>query len=235
MKYKAILFDLDGTLLSLDSKVFAKGYLQALAKKMSVHEPDIQKLMHAILAGTQAMLENDGSKSNEDAFWSVFCALTCLEKEKVNRDCMDFYAHEFTNLKQLTEQKPKAMQAVQEAKKHCDKLVLAVNPLFPLCAQKERVRWAGIDPDMFDYITSYENSSFCKPNPNYFLSIKNALNLSGDDFLMIGNDYDNDILASKKAGISGFYVLEGNHILHDTDKSISYGSFEEMINFLQTL
>jgi FMN phosphatase YigB (HAD superfamily) len=235
MKYDAILFDLDGTLLNLDSKVFAKGYLKALTKKLSVHEPDAKKLMQAILTGTQAMLENKGTRSNEDAFWSVFCALTGLDKEKVNPDCMDFYANEFRDLKQLTQRKPKAQQAVQEAKKHCDKLVLAVNPLFPLCAQIERVRWAGIDPDEFDYITSYENSSFCKPSSDYFLSIKNTLNLLDGKCLVIGNDYENDILSSKKAGMSGFYVAEDQYNLRDSDKSILYGSFEEMIEFLKTL
>lgn len=35
MKYDAVMFDLDGTLLPMDYDVFVKGYFKALAAKLS--------------------------------------------------------------------------------------------------------------------------------------------------------------------------------------------------------
>ena len=35
MNYKAILFDMDGTLVPMDNDVFTKGYFKELAKKLS--------------------------------------------------------------------------------------------------------------------------------------------------------------------------------------------------------
>ena len=37
MKSKAVLFDLDGTLLPMDQDAFTKGYFKLLAKKLSPH------------------------------------------------------------------------------------------------------------------------------------------------------------------------------------------------------
>ena len=37
MKLKAVLFDLDGTLLPMDQNAFTKGYFKLLAKKLFPH------------------------------------------------------------------------------------------------------------------------------------------------------------------------------------------------------
>ena len=60
MKYKAILFDLDGTLLPMDNNVFVKGYFKELAKKLSPIGLEPDKLIETVWAGTKAMVKNDG-------------------------------------------------------------------------------------------------------------------------------------------------------------------------------
>ena len=72
MSLKAVFFDLDGTLLPMDQEVFVNSYFSRLAKKMGPCGFEPKALIRGIWAGTQAMVENDGTISNEDLFWSVF-------------------------------------------------------------------------------------------------------------------------------------------------------------------
>ena len=75
MNIKMVLFDLDGTLLPMDQDAFTEGYFRLLAQKMEPHGYDAKQLVNAIWAGTAAMVKNDGSRSNEEAFWEKFAEL----------------------------------------------------------------------------------------------------------------------------------------------------------------
>ena len=55
MSTKAVLFDLDGTLLPMDQDSFVKFYFGGLAKKLAPHGYDPQALIAAIWTGTKAM------------------------------------------------------------------------------------------------------------------------------------------------------------------------------------
>ena len=57
---KAILFDLDGTLLKMDQEDFIKAYFGGLAKKLAPYGYDPQALINAVWQGTKAMQANDG-------------------------------------------------------------------------------------------------------------------------------------------------------------------------------
>ncbi|MBR2432393.1 MAG: HAD family hydrolase, partial [Clostridia bacterium] len=75
MEIKAVLFDLDGTLLPMDQEVFVKSYFGRLAKKLAPHGYDPAKLVDGIWKGTAAMVKNDGTKNNEQAFLDTFTAI----------------------------------------------------------------------------------------------------------------------------------------------------------------
>ncbi len=82
MSIKAVLFDLDGTVLPLDQDEFTKGYFSILAKKVGPYGYETKKLVDAIWSGTTKMVENDGTKSNADAFWDRFAEIYGEEKRK---------------------------------------------------------------------------------------------------------------------------------------------------------
>ena len=75
MKLTTVLFDLDGTLLPMDNDAFTKGYFKILAAKLAPHGYDLGQLVDAMWAGTAAMVKNDGSQSNEAAFWKKFAGI----------------------------------------------------------------------------------------------------------------------------------------------------------------
>lgn len=47
-------------------------------------------------------------------------------------------------------------------------LVVATESHFSEIAIYERMAWAGVDTEDFSLITTYENSCYTKPNPEYY-------------------------------------------------------------------
>ena len=199
---KAIFFDLDGTLLPLDEKLFVDIYFAELSKVFSVYNIDSKKLVETIWTATHEIIKNDGKRTNEEAFWDKFKSIVNIDLSDVKEVLKKFYANEFfTKLKKCSTENSLAKVAVELAKKNGRKVVLATNPVFPIDALV-RLKWIGLDIDDFDYVTHYSNSSFSKPNPKYYLDLCEKLDVEPKDCLMIGNDERQDIYAASSAGMN---------------------------------
>ena len=117
-------------------------------------------------------------------------------------------------------------------------VVVATNPVFPEVAMRERLGWAGVDPEDFALITTYENSCYCKPNPSYYKYIIKVLDKDPEDCLMVGNDVREDMCA-RQIGIDVFlmedYVInEQNEDTFDLKKG-NWNLFREYISNLPNL
>jgi phosphoglycolate phosphatase-like HAD superfamily hydrolase len=99
MSIKAVLFDLDGTLLSMDQDNFIKTYMGALVRFHAPRGYDPEILMKAIWKGTGAMLKNDGSRSNEEVFWNAFCKHYGEDSRKDEPIFDEYYRTEFQSAK----------------------------------------------------------------------------------------------------------------------------------------
>ena len=67
-----VLFDLDGTLLPMDTDVFTKTYFGLLCKKAAPFGYQPEPLVAAVWKGTKAMVKNDGTETNDKRFWDTF-------------------------------------------------------------------------------------------------------------------------------------------------------------------
>ena len=233
MKLTTVLFDLDGTLLPMDNDEFTKGYFKLLAAKLAPHGYEPKQLVDAIWAGTAAMVKNDGSQSNECAFWKVFSALYG-EKALADKPLFDaFYSNEFQKARELCGYNPKAAEAVRLAKGIGLRVALATNPIFPAVATESRIRWAGLTPADFELYTTYENIGFCKPNPSYYLEITSRLNVAPEECLMVGNDVTED-MAAKFAGMEVFLLTDC--LINREGKDIAqyrHGDFDRLLGLLR--
>ena len=232
MAVTTIFFDLDGTLLPMDQELFVEQYTNRLAQYMAPHGYDPKLLIKGLWTGTGAMMKNDGAMTNEALFWKIFCpivgkdALVDLEKF----DC--FYRTDFQNVKEVCGFAPQAAETVHRLKARGFRVVLATNPLFPAVATESRIRWAGLEPEDFLHYTTYENSSFCKPNPKYYEEIVTKLGLDPKTCLMVGNDVTEDG-AAKALGMDVFFLTDC--LINKEGKDISnepHGSFAELEAFL---
>lgn len=230
-----ILFDLDGTLLPMDMDIFTKGYFMALAKKCAPMGFEPEALTKAVWAGTKAMVENDGSQTNEERFWSVFSQLLGEKVLDLKREFEAFYTHEFHEVKAFTGENPLAKEAVNLAKEKGYQVVLATNPIFPESGTRSRLSWIGLKPEDFSIVTTYENSVHCKPNIAYYQDILTQIGKKPEDCLMVGNDAVEDVCASK-LGIDVYLVTDTLYNPHGVDISaVKKGSFSELTEYLRAL
>ncbi len=231
MKYKAVLFDLDGNLLPLDLESFIQDYFRALSASVAAHvEP--KRFVSALLQATQVMLENDGSKTNSQVFMDSFLPLLDCKPETLMPLFERFYQEKFPDLGKDIKPLPQARQAVELAAGQGAKIVLATNPVFPRAAVDARLEWAGLGDIEFDWITSYENSCYCKPNPGYYMEILENINLKPQQCLMVGNDTREDTAAGA-VGMDTFLV-EGHIVEHAGAPAPTWrGSWEQLLELLQ--
>ena len=129
---KAILFDLDGTLLPQDQDKFTAEYFRLLAVHHGNCGLDGKLTVDSVWQGTVAMLKNNGEDTNENVFWRVFEEAFGRSKAEVKPLFDDFYANDFDELKKLCGFTKSAAAAVAAAKDLGVPVVLATNPLFPV-------------------------------------------------------------------------------------------------------
>ncbi len=198
MRITTILFDLDGTLLPMDQESFIKTYFGALAKKLAPHGYEPKELTNAIWQGTAAMVKNNGEKLNKDVFFDTF-RIYYGERTDTEQYLFDeFYEQDFDReVRDSCGYNPDASWAIKQIKDMGFKVALATNPLFPSSATMSRIKWAGLDRDDFELITTYDNSRHCKPNLDYYRDILAELGVSAEECLMVGNDVGEDMIAEQ--------------------------------------
>lgn len=207
MQIKAVLFDLDGTLLPMDQDVFVKAYFSGLAKKLAPHGYDPDTLIPAIWAGTMAMVKNDGHATNEQVFWDRFCDILGPDTRNAEPLLQEFYETDFPRIQSVCGHAPESAALVSWLKEQGCRVILATNPIFPAIATENRIRWAGLEPTDFELYTTYENSSYCKPNPDYYRAILAQCGLKPEECVMVGNDVSDDMVA-KDLGMQVFLLTD---------------------------
>ena len=235
MKITTVLFDLDGTLLPMDQDVFVKAYFGRLAKKLAPYGYEAESLIAGIWKGTAAMVKNDGSCTNEAAFWNCFCGLMGADCRKDEPVFDAYYRQEFQQVQQVCGFAPQAGQVIKRCKTMGCRVVLATNPIFPAVATQSRAKWAGLDLADFALYTTYENARFCKPNPQYYWEILEKIGAKPEECLMVGNDVTEDRVA-QSLGMQVFLLTDC--IINKENKDISQypnGGFPELLAFLEQL
>lgn len=227
-----VLFDLDGTLLPMEQEVFTEAYFKALSEKFADrHNP--KDMVDAVWKGTGAMIQNDGKQTNEDVFWNVYSSTFGKTAEEDKPIFDTFYANEFNGLQSVCESNPQAIETIKTFKQEGLRLIIASNPVFPMQAQKARMEWAGMIVSDFEYITSYENSSYCKPNLKYYEEILQKAHCAAKRCLMVGNDTKEDMVAAS-VGMKVFLLT--NCLINKERKDISKyprGNFSQLLYYIE--
>jgi HAD superfamily hydrolase (TIGR01549 family) len=229
------LFDLDGTLLDLEIDKFLEFYFDALSREFSDLCESREEFIAILMESTRKMIENDGKKSNQKVFMDDFLTKITVDDEKDLKKRFDhFYENRFPKLqKHFDFDNSTSVELINHLKNKDKKLVLATNPLFPKKAVIERLKWAGLSEDDFDFITSYENMNYAKPNPNYYQEILDKIDQTPEECLMIGNDMAEDTAAAD-LGIKTIIVDDNLIEAEDKAHKIDWkGSLKELAEILK--
>lgn len=235
MSIKMVLFDLDGTLLPMDQDKFMRAYFGGLARRLAPlgYDPDL--LVKSIWGGSAAMVKNDGKMTNEDVFWAAFSAIYGKDARVDEPHFYQYYVEDFDKVRDACGYEPMAAEAVRAIKNMGFRVALATNPLFPSIATEKRISWCGLSHDEFELFTTYENSSHCKPNLDYYREVIGKLGVSPEECLMVGNDVGEDMIA-EKLGMKVFLITR-DLINKDGEDISKYprGDFAELLEFVEKL
>lgn len=233
--YRAVFFDLDGTLLPMELDEFLGTYYRRLAGFVGAHGYDVESFVPALNAGIKTMMAIDDGRANADKFWEAFFARFDAPKEDMRPLVDRFYREEFGRIGENVAPNEHMVAAVNALAEKGYPLVLATMPLFPRVAVEWRLRWAGVDPAAFSRITTFENSASTKPKLAYFAENLAACGLRGEDVLMAGNNTVED-LAILGLGADAFLVTD--HLLdpaHLDLATVKHGSTAEFAAWAKAL
>lgn len=234
---KAVLFDLDGTLLPMDREEFVRAYLPGVSA-VAAHLGDPRKIADSILKGSYAMVKStDPGRTLEQVFWEAFEALSGVTRASSERIFNDYYlSPAFDALRVLTPTEPLAPAIVAEARRKGLRVILATSPLFPRVATVKRIEWAGLEPSDFDLITTYEDFHAAKPNREYYEEVLVQTGLEAAACVMVGNDVREDLPAPAALGMETFLLL--NHAI--IPDGMAYrcdreGTYEDLLEYIKGL
>ncbi|NPD89261.1 MAG: HAD family hydrolase [Asgard group archaeon] len=208
MKYKAFLFDLDGTLINFDFQIFIKTYLGAASQFFIDLIPNPEIFFKELLSSTDVMEKaNNPDTTALDDFLLDFCPKFEVNCDEITNRFLQFYQTGFNAIKPLITQMDGAIPLLLDIKRiYPDiKVVLATNPVYPSIAIEKRMEWGMIPQKFFDLITHAENSCFCKLNSKYWFEILEKINVNPSSSVVIGNDGLRD-MGAKKHGFKTFLV-----------------------------
>lgn len=205
---RAILFDLDNTLLSNPIETFTRAYFSTLTGYLADLIPP-QRLLAELLTATEVMNANDGrGPTNAEVFANAFYPAIGHARDELEPVFRRFYREEFPKLRPLTKQRPAARPLVQWAFDAGLKVVIATNPIFPRLPTEQRLEWAGLPVTEFDYalVTSYEDMHATKSHPAYYREILARIECRPNEALMVGDHWEWDVVCAGQAGLPAYWI-----------------------------
>ena len=219
---KVLMFDLDGTLLPVQPEFFIHDYPEAAAPYFAEFM-EAGAFKEALFKSTWDMVNNlDPHALNIDVFGQCFERRVGVKWERLWPIFERFYDEGFPKLRELVPESQLARKVVQACLDQGWELVLATNALFPEKAVRERMRWCGVDDLPWKFISTLEDMHFCKPHIQYYQEMVDILGLDPRRCIMIGNDVQEDMVASR-LGVKTILVED---FCIDRGDSSGSGSFQ---------
>lgn len=230
---KAILFDLDGTLLPMNRSVFERSYMGSLAQMAAGRGYDPKDFLRALGKSIAAMAQNDGSLPNGDVFWNTFSEASGKSRETEEPAFLKYYQTDYQGLEEVCGKNPEASATVKELRQKGYTLAIATNPVFPVIGIESRLSWAECNKEDFSLLTTLENSRFTKPHGGYYRDVAEALGVLPEECLMVGNDVSDDMPA-EKVGMRVFLLT--NCLENPKGEDFSrypQGGFAELLSYIE--
>ncbi len=194
-----------------------------------------KRFLEALNTATRAMLRNDGkSRTNAEVFADAFFPLLDRSPDEITSVFDAFYAQDFDALSRHVEVDPDARILMDLVVERGYRVAIATQPVFPLPAILARLRWANVGASEYhyDFVSSYETMSACKPHPRYFLSIVEHLGCVPQECMMIGDSPEADMPAGR-LGLKTFWVDRGRTPRYGV-KCDTLGDLRDLINLIRT-
>lgn len=196
---KAVLLDMDNTLLINPDMGFAQEFLALFERHFSLAGfDDVGKNLRIAIHAMSS--RQKGNKTNLEL------ALQLIGSDDIDyakNVLQSFYSDIYPNLKHCITPISGARDLIYGLKDMGLEIIIATNPIYPETAIRQRMSWANLplDDDLYHLITSADTMHFAKPDPAYYAEILGRVGIEPDEAIMIGDSIRNDITPARSIGI----------------------------------
>src|SRR5437773_8943905 len=209
---KVVLMDLDDTLIVSQTHVMFPAYLKALGlycKELGEPEKISGLVMHSYLA---ALKEYDPSRTLVERFYTHFLRNLKSDRDDLQPFFEQFYIEHYGEMaREYVTPQIGASDLVRWLIDHNYRVVVATNPGLPKAAALSRLELGGLSPGEYPFsmITTLEMMHFGKPQAEYYEEILLRLDVEASEAIMVGDDWENDIEPARVAGLSTYWLTQG--------------------------
>lgn len=209
---KAVLLDLDNTLLINPDRAFAVAYLRIIDEFFEQR----LNLLHISTYLRETMQSLTGQRkltqTNLELLLETVAAGSSITTENINATFKAFYDETYPFLRNCVQPVDIAYQLFDYLKAEQFAVVIATNPIYHKDAILQRLAWAGLpsSAEAYALVTHNENMHFAKPDPAYYAEILARIGIEPDEAIMVGDSIKNDITPADSVGLYTYQVIENN-------------------------
>ncbi len=230
---KAVLIDLDDTLIISQTPALFSAYLHTLGEYASRFGTPEQVAAQIMGAYQAAVAEYNPLRTLEERFFDHFRAATGESDPALPVYFDAFYHQQYPPLlERYVRPQPGSEDLLRQLARGPYQMVVATNPGLPRIAIEHRLRQGGIDPNEWPWalITSLETMHFGKPQPEYYEEILLRLDVEASEALMVGDDWENDIAPAAAAGLHTYWVGQPDRAVPVGElRPDGIGTFEQFV------
>jgi HAD superfamily hydrolase (TIGR01662 family) len=234
---KAVLLDLDDTLIATGTAVFFATYLKALGEYASTLAPASTFIQQVITTYNQTVQTYDVTDRLYPRFVRSLKANFGHSNNGYEMEHLfsEFYSGRYADLRPLVRPRPETPGFLQRLAQQGYRIAIATNPAIPESATLQRMAWGGIPAQDYSFaaITTLENMHFGKPQTEYFEEILLRLDVTASEAIMIGDDWENDIVGAAACGMNTFWITEQGALPPDDIPISGYGSYRHLIALVE--
>ena len=183
---RAVLFDLDGTLLDIDGEGFLDAYVDLVVEAWAPQDADAFRAQ--LMAASVAFFRSDGGRTNGEAFRTALAGFLEQTPEAIADRLADIHRTALPRVALRGRPVEGARACVQGCLRLGLQVAVATTPIYMPEVIALRLRWAGLDDLPWDLVTHSENMHTCKPDPAYFQEAAAQLTTPPASCLMVGDD-----------------------------------------------
>jgi FMN phosphatase YigB (HAD superfamily) len=196
---KAVLLDLDNTLLKNPDMAFAQAFLEQFEQHYKQ-----AGISNAAVNFRRAIQVMGAGQSGQQSNRAVILEFLGTKAELFDA----FYEQVYPLLKVCISSVEGANALIRQLRDMGLAVVIATNPIYPESAIRQRMAWAGLplEENTYSLITSADNMHFAKPDPAYYAEILARVGVEPDEALMVGDSLRSDIAPAQSVGLRSFHL-----------------------------
>lgn len=227
---KAILLDLDDTLVQTNTEPFFEAYLHALAHHCTELEAPPDFLRHLMQDFAAMLSETAPTSTLNERLLGRLSARYGRPVDELQSLFDRFYAERYPELVARIGVQPESARLLELLQRRTNCVVVATNPGLPLTAIQQRMAGGRVPLDYpFALVTSLESMHFGKPDPHYYAEIACHRDADSGTTLMVGNDWEADILPAQRAGMHTFWVSENGTLPPEPTLITGWGTYADFV------